>query len=58
MAMSDLLGVGRVAPERLAIVEDLLANNPGCAVGVFDLARNLADAAQLLADVGIPLRGH
>ncbi|MDQ1402496.1 MAG: diguanylate cyclase [Actinomycetota bacterium] len=35
-----------------------MANNPGCAVGMFDRARNVSDARGLLASAGISLDGH
>ncbi|MEY2455881.1 MAG: diguanylate cyclase [Acidimicrobiaceae bacterium] len=58
MATRGVLGAGPLAPERLAIVENLMANNPDCAVGVFGPARHVADSGQLLEDMGIPVGGH
>ena len=58
MAAAASHGFVLAVDERLAIVEDLLARNPACAVGVFDTARNITDAGTALAVVGIPLEGH
>lgn len=45
-------------PARLARLQELLAANPSCAVGVFDPARNMRDAPSALSGVGIEASGH
>lgn len=55
MTVRDVDGI---ATDRLAIVENLIADNPGCAVGVLDVANNIGDPKPLLATMGISSRGH
>jgi len=47
-----------VEVERLAVVSDLLARYPGCAIGVMDAAWTMGDAAGVLASAGVPTDGH
>jgi diguanylate cyclase (GGDEF)-like protein len=49
MPMSD------AAPERLAVVADLLTRYPGCGVGVLDASWTLSDAQQVLAGAGLSI---
>lgn len=58
MPTADTHGFALDLAERLAILEDLLASSPACAVGVFDAARNFVDAGHALAEIGIPVDGH
>jgi diguanylate cyclase (GGDEF)-like protein len=58
MSLSDVLGVGEAAPGRLAVIADLLAAHPGCAVGIFDPASAVDDPRRLLVDLGIEMNGH
>jgi diguanylate cyclase (GGDEF)-like protein len=58
MAASEVLGIGALVPERVAIVEELMAQHPECAVGVFGPGRSAAESEQLLAELGVPLGGH
>ena len=44
--------------QRLAILEDVLASHPGCAVGVFDPARQMIDGPSALAAAGVTASGH
>jgi diguanylate cyclase (GGDEF)-like protein len=58
MATAGAEGFAVDLSARLAVLEDLLASNPACAVGVFDAAHNPVDAGTALAKVGIPVDGH
>jgi diguanylate cyclase (GGDEF)-like protein len=49
MPMSD------AAPERLALLADLLARYPGCGVGVLDASWTMGDAHRVLADAGLSI---
>jgi diguanylate cyclase (GGDEF)-like protein len=58
MATAGTIPFTLALADRLATLEDLLARNPACAVGVCDPTRNIGDASPALAHVGIPAEGH
>jgi diguanylate cyclase (GGDEF)-like protein len=58
MATADTHSFALDLAERLAALERLLADNPTCAVGVFDAARNIVDAGPAFARVGMSIDGH
>ncbi|MEY2448632.1 MAG: diguanylate cyclase [Acidimicrobiaceae bacterium] len=58
MAASDVLGIGTLVRNRLAVVEELMVKNPDCAVGVFAPGGSITDSEGMLAQMGISIRGH